>query len=60
MRRLILTEEEDKFLKYCEDFCPIYSAIEQFNRRNKHNIYCRTEMCEAVKEAYIPNKRDNS
>lgn len=28
MRRLILTEEEDKFLKYCEDFCPIYSAIE--------------------------------
>ena len=32
----------DKY-KYCEDFCPLYQAIEDFNRRSKGEPFSCTK-----------------
>lgn len=48
-----LTEKEDELTRYCEDFCPIYKAITDYNMSHKPSIYCPTEMCERVTEAYV-------
>ena len=32
MEEVILTEEEEKLTKYCEDFCPISNVITEYNK----------------------------
>ena len=32
MEEVILTEEEEKLTRYCEDFCPISNAITEYNK----------------------------
>ena len=58
MEKIILTEEEEKHTKYCEDFCPIHDAITQYNVCNKQIVSCPSEMCEAITECYVLNRRD--
>lgn len=58
MEKVILTEEEDKLTKYCKDFCPIYYAIEQYNKGNTHIICCSNEMCDIITDTYILNLRE--
>lgn len=45
--------------KYCEDYCPIYEAIRQYNNNNAntHKIYCTTDMCKNITDAYELNRR---
>lgn len=54
---LILTEEEEKITHYCEDFCPLYEAIRDFNRNKFSTITCATEMCTNVVNAFILDRR---
>ena len=58
MENLILTKEEESLTKNCEDFCPIYEAIRQYNACHTHKICCATTMCKNVTEAYVLNKRE--
>lgn len=60
MDKLVLTEEEERLTKYCEDFCPIYSAIEEHNSYSRHIIACPTEMCTAVTKSYILDRRERN
>lgn len=57
IEELILTKEEDESTRYCDDFCPIYDAIKQYNKNHLHIIYCPEEMCDEVIKEYILNKR---
>ena len=58
MEKIILTEEEEKITTYCEDFCPIYDAIIQYNKGTKHIIHCPSKMCEVITESYVLDRRD--
>ena len=58
MGNLIFTKEEEALTKSCEDFCPIYEAIRQYNNCHTHNIYCATEMCKNISIAYALNRRE--
>lgn len=53
-----LTKEEENLTRYCEDFCPIYNAIKDYNASHKPIISCPTEMCNKVAEAYIAHLRN--
>lgn len=55
-----ITEKEEEITKYCEDFCPIYQALLNYNISHKHIICCGTDMCKKVEEAYILNFREES
>ncbi|MBQ4523507.1 MAG: hypothetical protein IJA10_11240 [Lachnospiraceae bacterium] len=54
---LILTEEEEKLTTYCEDFCPIYQAITDYNRWHRPTVSCPSVMCERIVESYVLNRR---
>lgn len=64
--KLVLTKEEDELTAYCEDFCPIYYAVESYNSntheyRNTHvKLSCPTEMCSAVTKAFILRRRESN
>lgn len=45
--------------KYCEDYCPIYEAIRQCNNANTHKIYCTTDMCKNITDAYKLNRKQD-
>ena len=45
----------EKLSRYCEEFCPIYKVIEEYNSSNEHNIYCNTEMCKHIREVCAMN-----
>ena len=55
--KVTLTKEEDKITKYCEDFCPIYYEIKEYNNNHEYNILCPNEMCDRITSAYIMNRR---
>ena len=55
--KVVLTEDEDKITHYCEDFCPIYYKIKEYNRNHEYNILCPNEMCDRITSAYIMNRR---
>lgn len=57
MDDLVLTEEEEKITHYCEDFCPLYYAIEAFNKKHFSCIICSTEMCKKATNAFILDRR---
>lgn len=46
--------------KYCEDDYPIYEAIRQYNNANTHKIYCTTDMCKNITDAYELNRRKDN
>lgn len=62
--KLILTKEEDELTTYCEDFCPIYYAVKNYNSdsykyRNTHiTLSCPAEMCEDVTKTYVLRRRE--
>lgn len=49
-------EHESELPVKCSDFCPLGEEITKYNNSHYHNIYCATEMCECVMNAYILNK----
>lgn len=53
-----LTKKEEKIIRYCEDFCPLYQSLCDYNLYHRHTISCDTKMCEKVAEAYILNLRE--
>ena len=57
MNKVVLTEEEEKRVKYCEDFCPIYDSIRDYNQRNNPPISCTSDMCTGIISSYILGKR---
>lgn len=59
MKNFLLTEDEEKITHYCEDFCPIYNAITEYNNTHYNHIYCttETEMCKQMQKVYILNNR---
>lgn len=57
MNEITLTEKEKKMTRYCEDFCPIYEPIRQFNCTHNHRIFCNTEFCAHIINVYILNVR---
>lgn len=57
-KELILTKEEEKLTKHCEDFCPIHDVITNYNKSHMPIICCPSEMCKEVTKAYILNKRN--
>lgn len=57
MNRLTLTKKEEKITTHCEDFCPIYQSLKEYNATNRHKICCPTEMCKRVTETYVLNQR---
>lgn len=62
---LVLTEEEEKLTKHCEDFCPIYQAIHDYNMAsykydNMHTaISCTSEMCNKIIKVYVLRRRED-
>ena len=61
---LVLTEEEERLFKYCEDFCPIYYDIKNFNScsyeyDNMHTtLYCPSEMCDKITKVCVLRRRE--
>lgn len=55
----IKKEHDSELPKYCDDFCPIAYSIRKYNRLHPHNIYCSTEMCEKIMDAYILNRNED-
>lgn len=53
-----LTKKEEDSTRYCEDFCPLYQALYDYNLCHRYIISCDIKMCEKVKEAYILNLRE--
>lgn len=53
-----LTKKEEESIRYCEDFCPLYQSLYDYNLYHMYTISCDTKMCERVKEAYILNLRE--
>lgn len=60
MDQIALTEQEEQLTQYCEDFCPIYGAITDYNTSYTHKIFCPKEMCASITKAYILNKRETN
>lgn len=58
MDQVTLTEQEEKLTQYCEDFCPIYHAITNYNTSHTHKIFCPKEMCNNITNAYILNRKE--
>lgn len=56
MPDLISRSEEKKM--YCEDFCPIYNAIRDYNASHGFPIFCATKMCENITDAYMLNHKE--
>ena len=52
------TEKEKELTRYCEDFCPIYQAITDYNNSHRPIISCTSEMCEKMSEAYVLHLRE--
>ena len=50
-----MNENEDK-KQYCDDFCPIYASIREYNNTHENKIFCTTDMCKNVTEAYEANR----
>ena len=48
----------EDFYKYCENFCPIYSAIRQYNIGHGHTISCSQEMCEEIVSVVMKNDEE--
>lgn len=55
----IKKEKDAELPKYCDDFCPLYDAIRKYNRNHAHIIYCTTNMCETMMDAYILNRNED-
>lgn len=57
-----LTDEEEKATHYCQDFCPIYQGITDYNTglKRKHKIYCTPNMCKRIVNTYVLNMRENN
>lgn len=53
-----LTKKEEESIRYCEDFCPLYQSLCNYNLSHRYTISCDTKMCEKVTEAYILNLRE--
>lgn len=53
MDKLVLTEEEEKAVHYCENFCPVHYALMEYNGCHRPPIFCPSEMCERTTEAYV-------
>ena len=51
------TEKEKELTRYCDDFCPIYQAITDYNKSHRPTISCASEMCEKITEAYVLHLR---
>lgn len=60
LEKLILTKKENKDTHYCENFCPIYESITQYNNSHFHKIACPSRMCEVVTTSYVLNKREET
>ena len=58
MGKFILTKKEDKMTRYCENFCPIYRAITDYNNSHAHIIFCSSDMCTNITRAYALNERE--
>lgn len=56
--KFILTKKEDKMTRYCENFCPIYRAIIDYNNSHAHIIFCSSDMCTNITRAYALNERE--
>ena len=39
----------------CKDFCPIYFAVNEYNKGRRNHIYCLTEMCDHIYDTVIKN-----
>ena len=52
--------KEDEITKYCEDFCPIYDSIKEYNESNLHKIFCNTEFCKHITETYNLNRKEGT
>ena len=44
--------------RYCENFCPIYRAIIDYNNSHAHIIFCSSDMCTNITRAYALNERE--
>lgn len=55
----IKKEYDSELPKYCDDYCPIAYSIRQYNSLHSHNIYCTTDMCEKIMDAYILNRNED-
>ena len=42
---------------YCEDYCPIYQVIDNYNWSHKEKIYCTEDMCLYLTETVRKNMR---
>lgn len=51
------SEDEDKY-KNCEDFCPIYRAIEEYNQNPNHKerLTCSAFDCDKIVEVVKKNR----
>lgn len=45
-------------LRYCEEFCPIFDAVESWNNSlyKRSYIFCPEEMCTEMVRVYTENK----
>ena len=55
----IKKEHDSELPKYCNDFCPIANEITRYNRTHPHGIFCTTDMCEKIMDAYILNRNED-
>lgn len=50
-------EHGDVESEYCDDFCPISKAINEYNTTHKHIISCPTAMCELITNVVALNSK---
>lgn len=56
--KIEITDEEDKELRHCYDYCPIFDSIQDYNKNHEHHINCSTMFCEQISKIYVWNKRE--
>ena len=49
---------KDKDYRHCKNYCPIYSAIRQYNSNHGHTISCTVGMCEEITKVVMKNDEE--